>query len=157
MNLQARLQQTLHTEIPITQAMEISVHSYANGCLQLAAPLAPNINHKDTAFAGSVNAVVTLAGWSLIWCVLDQAALPGIIVIQDSTIQYLRPITSDFVATCCLPTAGDITRFLAVLRRKGRARLALQAEIWDAQQIAVRFTGRYVVQQAMAAQDQSID
>ena len=141
-----RLQATLHNEIPLSKAIGIIVGTYDNGCLTLRAPLGPNINHKDTAFAGSLNALVTLAGWSLIWLVLDTAGLSGKIVIQDSTIQYLRPVTQDFVARCCQPEAGDLARFLTMLRRKGRARLGLQAEIREADACAVSFSGRYVVQ-----------
>ncbi len=118
MNAQARLQATLHSEIPLSQAIGIAVHSYDDGCLALRAPLAPNINHKDTAFAGSLNALVTLTGWSLIWLLLDAEALRGKIVIQDSTIRYLRPVTQDFVARASLPPAEEIARFLLLLREK---------------------------------------
>jgi hypothetical protein len=148
-----RLQHTLETEIPITVAIGLRVAAYDNGMLLLAAPLAPNINHKDSVFAGSINAVVTLAGWSLLWCLLDQATLRGKIVIQDSTIQYLRPVTQylrpvtkDFVARCYLPAEAQVNRFLKVLGSKSRARLELHAEIWEAHTLAVNFTGRYVVQ-----------
>jgi thioesterase domain-containing protein len=140
-----RLQATLHTEIPISQDIGITVGPYDAGCLVLHAPLAPNINHKDTAFAGSLNAVATLAGWSLVWLVLDEAALSGKIVIQDSTIEYLRPVMGDFAARCCLPESDELTRFLTILRKKARARLQLQATIVEEGRMAVRFTGRYVV------------
>ena len=144
MDALCRLQATLHTEIPVSKDIGITVGAYDNRCLLLHAPLAPNINHKDTAFAGSLNAVATLAGWSLVWLVLDQAALRGKIVIQDSTIEYLRPVTGDFAARCCLPESDELTRFLTILRKKGRARLQLQATISEEDHIAVRFTGRYV-------------
>ena len=142
----SRLQETLYAEIPITRAIGLCAEGYANGCLMLSAPLKPNINHKDTAFAGSINAVATLAGWSLLWLVLDEASLSGKVVIQDSRIQYLRPITGDFGARCCLPAPERVAQFLTVLRRRKRARIELEAEIWEAQMPAVKFAGRYVVQ-----------
>ena len=142
----SRLQETLYAEIPITKAIGLRVEGYDNGCLLLYAPLLPNINHKDTAFAGSINAVATLAGWSLLWLVLDQARLSGKVVIQDSRIQYLRPIAGDFGARCCLPAPERVAQFLTVLRKKSRARIELEAEIWEAQMPAVKFAGRYVVQ-----------
>jgi thioesterase domain-containing protein len=141
-----RLQATLYNEIPLSKAIGIMVDNYDNGCLTLRAPLGPNINHKDTAFAGSLSALVTLAGWGLIWLVLDEARVSGKIVIQDSTIQYLRPVTQELVARCCQPEAGDLARFLAMLRRKGRARLELQAQVREAGVCAVSFSGRYVAQ-----------
>lgn len=141
----ARLQATLDHEIPIAKAIGITALRYQDGCLTLGAPLQPNINHKATAFAGSLNALVTLTCWSLIWLLLDAEALPGTIVIQDSSIAYLRPITQDFAATACLPTDGSVERFLAFLRKKNRARLELHAEIRQDDQLAVQFHGRYVV------------
>jgi thioesterase domain-containing protein len=151
MDALCRLQATLHAEIPISKEVGITVGAYDNGCLVLRAPLAPNINHKDTAFAGSLNATTTLAGWSLVWLALDEAALHGKIVIQDSTIEYLRPVTADFAARCCLPTSDELARFLTILRKKARARLQLQATISEAGHMAVRFTGRYVVQLTASA------
>jgi thioesterase domain-containing protein len=139
-----RLQATLHTEIPISKEIGITIGAY-NRCLVLHAPLAPNINHKDTAFAGSLNAIATLAGWSLLWLLLDEVSLRGKIVIQDSTIEYLRPVAGDFAARCCLPESAELARFLAILRKKARARLQLQATISEQDRVAVRFTGRYVV------------
>lgn len=145
MDALCRLQATLHTEIPISKDIGITVGPYNDGCLVLHAPLAPNINHKDTAFAGSLNAVATLAGWSLVWLTLDEAALSGKIVIQDSEIEYVQPVTSDFAARCCLPESDELSRFLTILRKKARARLQLHATIVEEDRLVVRFTGRYVV------------
>ena len=145
-----RLQHTLHSDIPLTKAIGLRVETSDPHSLTLFAPLGPNRNHKDTAFAGSINAVVTLAGWSLIWCTLDQEQLAGKIVIQDSTIQYLRPITTDFRAYCRAATSEDMKRFLSQLRRKRRARLELHVEIWEKEILAVRFRGRYVVELTQA-------
>lgn len=139
------LQETLNHEIPLTAHLGLRVAAYESGSLILAAPLAPNINHKDTAFAGSLNAVVTLAGWSLLWLVLREHRLPGKVVIQDSTIRYLRPVTRDFEARCNLPPTAELEQFVRVLRRKGRARLELHATIEEDGLRAVEFSGRYVV------------
>ena len=147
------LQATLASEIPISNAIGLTVVSCDQDGLTLAAPLGPNINHKDTAFAGSLNAVLTLAGWSLLWLIADAEAIPAKVVIQDSGIRYLRPVTRDFAARCRMPAPGDVERFLLILRRKGRARLELQADIVEDDAIAVAFSGRYVVQIAAAGLD----
>jgi thioesterase domain-containing protein len=89
--------------------------------------------------------VVTLSGWSLLWCLLDEYEIAGKIVIQDSAIQYLLPVAKDFAARCCLPEEAQVTRFLKILGSKRRVRIELHAEIWEDQRLAVRFTGRYVV------------
>lgn len=143
--LQCELQQVLHHEIPLSRQMRLTVHQYDGECLSLRAPLAPNINHKATAFAGSLNAVATLAGWGTMWLVLAEHGLRGTIVIQESTTRYLLPVGTDFVATCRLPMAHEAERFLAGLRRRGKARLPLAVSILDDDgRVAVAFTGTYV-------------
>lgn len=139
------LQETLHHEIPLSQAMGLTVSAYDGASLTLRAPLAPNINHKSTAFAGSLNALTTLAGWGLIWLITHEQELPSVIVIQESATRYLRPVGQDFVATCHTPPARQIERFLTALRERGRARLPLVVEILGRDgEVAVTFTGRYV-------------
>jgi thioesterase domain-containing protein len=143
--LARELQAVLLHEIPLSRQMDLTVHWYDGVCLALGAPLAPNINHKATAFAGSLNAVMTLAGWGTVWLVLREHSLHGTIVIQESTTRYLLPIGHDFTATCRVPSADETERFLAGLRRRGKARLALKVEILDGDgRVAVAFTGNYV-------------
>ena len=138
----------LAAEIPISRALGLAVAGFDNRCLTLTAPLAPNINHKDTAFAGSLNAVLTLTGWSMLWLIARRAAIPSKVVIQDSTIRYLHPVTRDFAAECRLPESAELERFLAILRKKGRARMELAAEIREDGRQVVAFGGRYVVQRS---------
>jgi thioesterase domain-containing protein len=142
------LQDTLNSEIPISTAIGLHVAGFEAGALTLAAPLAPNINHKDTAFAGSLNAVLTLAGWSMLWLIARREGIPAMVVIQDSTIRYLRPVGRDFAAECRLPAQAEVERFLLMLRRKGLARLELAADIRVGGDLAVAFSGRYVVQRS---------
>jgi thioesterase domain-containing protein len=138
------LQTTLHTELPVTQHLGIRVGSAGPEGVVLTAPLESNRNHKGTAFAGSLNAIATLAGWSWVWLLLRRQKLAGHVVIQDSTIDYQRPVTSDFVATCAAPEAAAVSRFLAVLRRRGRGRMRLKVQVHDRDGPAVAFAGRYV-------------
>ena len=139
------LQEVLHHEIPLSQQMGLMVHFYAGACLSLRAPLAPNVNHKATAFAGSLNAVMTLTGWGTTWLMLHEHSLRGTIVIQESTTRYLLPVGADFIATCHVPAAHEAERFLSGLRRRGKARLALKVDILDGDgRVAVAFTGNYV-------------
>jgi thioesterase domain-containing protein len=144
-HLLQRLQVTLLREIPITQYLGITVESYDNQQLTLRAPLAQNINHKGTAFAGSLNALLTLAGWGQLWLILTERNIPGKIVIQDSSSSYLLPIHSDFSAICHKPSVEHIMRVENTLKKYGKARIELQAEIRDEQELAVSFKGRYVI------------
>lgn len=145
-DLARELQDVLHHEIPLSRQIGLVVHDYDGERLSLRAPLAPNVNHKATAFAGSLTAVATLTGWGLTWLLLRAYDLEdGVIVIHESATRYERPVASDFIATCHMPPAPTIERFLAGLRRRGKARLALTVAISDGEgQVAVTFTGSYV-------------
>lgn len=141
----AALKAKLRTEIPATRRLKIEPARCDDDGVVLKAPLAANRNDKGTAFAGSLCALATLAGWSVIWLALRDAGLQGIIVIQDSTIRYLRPVTRNFEARCPMPTPAQLARLLTVLRKGGKARLTLPTAIREGGADAVTFTGRYVV------------
>lgn len=144
-DLARELEEVLHHEIPLSQRIGLTVERYDGTTLALRAPLAPNVNHKSTAFAGSLTAVATLAGWGLTWLLLRQRDLRGVIVIHESATRYQLPVAHDFVAVCHTPDEQAIERFVAALRRRGKARLALTVEIQDdAGRVAVVFTGSYV-------------
>lgn len=139
------LQATLYSEIPITQNMQIQVLTLDECGLTLCAPLDANINHKGTAFAGSLNAVATLAGWGLLWVLMHREGLMAQIVIQDSQIRYRHPVQQDFQATCDMPEPILLQRFFDQFRRKGLARMELTTRILVHGEVAVLLTGRYVV------------
>ncbi len=131
--------------MPLTEHLGIRIASFDAGALVLAAPLAPNRNHKGTAFAGSLNAVATLTGWATVWLLLRERGVPAHVVIQDSTVRYARPVTGDFRATCRQPSAEAVKALLETVRRRGRGRIELQVAVADAGGDAVAFRGRYVV------------
>jgi len=139
------LQETFHREIPITKQLGITVENYNGEQLTLKAPIGANINHKQTAFAGSLNSLVTLAGWGLLWLMLKELDIAANIIIQDSTCNYLHPVTRDFSASCRKPDPADINKFEKTLRTRGKARLELQSEIYEAGKAVVSFKGRYVI------------
>jgi len=49
--LPAELEQYLHEHIPLSKAMAVFVVSVAQDAVVLGAPLAPNINHRETVSA----------------------------------------------------------------------------------------------------------
>jgi thioesterase domain-containing protein len=139
-----KLEHTLHSEIPLSQTMGIRVTSYDGASLRLTAPLAPNINHKSTAFGGSLYSLAVLCGWGLLHIKLAEMGFKKHIVIQEGNIQYLLPVNADIQAECQLDEAA-LKRFLRTLSRHGLARLSLNTRIHHNGQTAVTFTGSYVV------------
>lgn len=123
------MQTYLHEHIPITAHLGVEVRAFENGAIRLRAPLAANINHRDTAFGGSLSSLGILAGWGLIHFSLTQLGLPSRIVIQSSRMEFLAPGDADFEATATLPDARAWERFCTMLEKKGRARLTLPSEV----------------------------
>jgi thioesterase domain-containing protein len=138
------LRTKLRRDMPITEALGLRVVGREGTGLVLSSPLAPNINHKGTAFAGSLNATATLAGWGTIWLVLREHGIRSHVVIQDSTVHYFRPVTGDFTARCKAPSAHAVERLVKAVTSKGRGRIELDVTIADASGDAVRFRGRFV-------------
>lgn len=132
--------------MPITTALGITVAELDGQRLSLMMPLAPNRNHKGTVFAGSLSALATLAGWSVVWLMLRDAGVAAHVVIQDAQIRYLAPTRSDVTATTEFPDAATWQRALNGLLRRGKARLALSAVLHDVDgEVVATFSGRYVV------------
>ncbi len=138
----------LRDHIPMAGAMKVTVTSFDESGLSLSAPLAPNVNPKRTAFAGSLYSVATLAGWGMVWLLTRALQLDCDIVIQEGTVSYLKPVTKDFNAVCALPDAAEWVRFNTMLRRKGKARIGLSASICEGPNLALRFRGIYAAQAA---------
>lgn len=147
MDERAYLEQLLHQDIPLTQAMGLGVLAWQDGELRLSLPLAANYNHKSSMFGGSLYSGAVLAGWGWLHLSLREAGVTdGHIVIQQGQIDYAEPVLSDAVAVCAAPEPAVWHRFLALYRRRGLARIALHSRILSGEAEAVRFSGQYVLQ-----------
>jgi thioesterase domain-containing protein len=140
----ALLERYLHQQIPLSAAMGVRVSMATPEHVRLAVPLAPNINHNETAFGGSAAALATLAAWALLHLRLADAGLQARLVIQRSSMEYEQPIPGDFEGVCRFTDEAAWERFRATLARRGRARLTLAAHlVYDARRVAT-FEGDFV-------------
>lgn len=121
------LRQFLYSRIPLTRTMEVDVVEVCGDYVTLGAPLAPNVNHRQTVFGGSASSLAILAAWSLVYMRLKRDIPRLRIVIQRNTTTYERPITGDFTATSTVNDAEAWERFESTLRRRGRARIHVGA------------------------------
>jgi len=143
-NNNSQLEAILRHEIPLTEFMGIEVFKYNGKTLSLRAPLAPNINHKSTAFGGSLYSLAVLAGWGFLYLKFQEKDLASTIVIHNSHISYDRPVSGEIVATCMAPEDKELEKFFTIYERKGKARISLHSIIMHDMQTAVTFTGNYV-------------
>ncbi|HYL70102.1 MAG TPA: YiiD C-terminal domain-containing protein [Candidatus Dormibacteraeota bacterium] len=138
------LERYLHEHIPLTRAMAVTVKSLEATGVLLAAPLAPNINHRDTVFGGSAAALAILAGWALLHVRLAAEGRPARLVIQRNTMEYVRPIAGDFTARAALVAEPHWSRFTNTLERRGRARVTVLALLEHAAEDVGHFSGEFV-------------
>jgi len=141
----ATLQNYLYAHIPISAAMGVEVVDVSEESVRLRAPLEPNINHRSTVFGGSAAAVATLAGWALLHTRLSQAGQGSRIVIQRSSVEYTNPIDDDFESLAMAPAVEAWNRFVATIRRHGRARIEIAVDLRLGDVVVGKFVGTYVV------------
>lgn len=146
----SELEAYLHEHIPLSAAMGVRVEEAAPGAIALWAPIAPNINHRGTVFGGSAASLATLAAWSLVHTRLAAGGVDARLVIQRGAIDYLKPLEGDFTARCAIADESAWSRFAAALARKGKARIAMTADLHCGGLHAATFTGAFV---ALAGRD----
>lgn len=137
-------EQFLHKQIPITKEMGINVIEFTPLRVKVSAKLEPNLNHKCTAFGGSINSLMTVCGWAMVYANIKEIDKDAHIVIQKSSINYLAPIDKDFIAECTL--LDEISRkiFFEMYNKHSKARLKLKVTCTDEQILLAEYEGQYV-------------
>lgn len=139
----AELEAYLHEHIPLSQAMQATVVAIDENAVVLRAPLGPNINHRQTAFGGSVSALAILAAWSALHVRCQAAGFDVRLVIQRNTMEYERPIQGEFTARAHIDES-DWRRFARLLARRGKARIAIASVLESEGRTVGRLSGDFV-------------
>lgn len=138
------IQRYLHDHIPLSRHLGARLLEAGFDAVRIAAPLAPNLNHRGTAFGGSISALAILSGWTWLFVNLRRDGFEGRIVIQSNAMDYVAPGEGEFTAACRAPTAERWEHFRAMLRDRGRGRMQLDADITVGARLIATFHGRYV-------------
>jgi thioesterase domain-containing protein len=146
------LEHYLHEHIPISAAMGVRVRSADVGSVVLDAPIAPNINHRDTVFGGSASTLAILAAWSLVHVRLRAEGLSCRLVIHDNCVDYTAPMLGDFSAAAKLAEPQSWDRALRMLERRGMARIEVECELESQGRSCGHFKGTFVAMSAAHAQ-----
>lgn len=139
------LAKRIRAQMPATRALRFSLLAGAAGSLVATAPLGPNVNHRGTAFGGSLSMLATVAGWAMARLLLRERDREAEVVIQKSRADYRAPICGDLLLRCRRPPAAERASFFEALGRWGRARLSLSCTAAaEGHEHAFRFEGAYV-------------
>ena len=144
----SELETYLHTYIPLTQAMQVSVLSIEPNQLVLTAPLQPNINPHHTVFGGSIATMLTLAAWCLLHTRLAAEGIANSLVVRHSSLDYDKPTAGDFKAVASLAEPDQWDAAVAILKQRGKAKIVVLAVLDYDGQITARFRGEFVALKA---------
>lgn len=139
----ARLERYMQRTIPLVGQMQVRVTAYGAAGLTLTAPLAPNINHEQTAFGGSLASLATLACWGYLWLLLEDE-VDMHMVVNEAHIRYLKPVTTTLAAECSAPDVETREKFLETLKRRGKARIELKALMSQGSTVCAEYLGSFV-------------
>ena len=131
--------ETWYRTIPVSQFMQVTPVLFTRACLQVTAPIAPNINPHQTMFAGSIYTLMTLAGWGMIWLQQQCSQVHGHIILADASVKYLKPVSTQPQVKVIWPNC-DLTPLL----RGKRVKIALAVELYCDDIMCATFTGQYM-------------
>lgn len=134
----------VHEHIPITTHLGAGIKNYDGESISISAPLDANINHRDSAFGGSLSAVAILSGWALLFIKMKELGLHTRLVIQGSNFDFSNPVTDNFEAVANLPHTQDYERFIKTLTKHGRARITINSDIFCRNESCGSHQGVYV-------------
>jgi thioesterase domain-containing protein len=138
------LQDYLYGHIPLSKAMAVEVRTATPQGVRLVAPLAPNINHRDTVFGGSASAVAILSAWALLHVSMLDANIKTRLVIQKNSMSYDLPMPGEFSAEAVAPAPEKWQRFLSTLLKHKRARISIRSVLHCGGQKVGEFEGDFV-------------
>jgi len=115
----------LQEHIPLSADIGVRVLTAGPRGVVLEAPLEPNVNHRSSAFGGSVAAVAMLAGWALVHLRLSAEGLAAETVIHRGEMRYDAPIYGPFRALCERVADKPWLRFTKAISKHGKGRIGL--------------------------------
>jgi thioesterase domain-containing protein len=138
------VQSYLEEHIPLSRGMGIDVVEAGPHAVSIEVPLALNVNHRSTAFGGSVAALAILAGWTLVHLRLRDEGFVTHTVIQSSSVRFDAPIHGPFRAVCKPIEESAWNRFTRALARRGKGRVYVAVDVLADGIAAATFEGAYV-------------
>ena len=141
--MEEQLERYLHESIPLTKAMGLRIVVASPARVLIECPLEPNINVHGTAFGGSIVALATITGWLWIHVYMRERKQTPKLVISESTMQYLEPVSGAFSAELRAPSDKVLRSFTQTFDRRGSARLDLNVSVLSGGEEVGLFQGTY--------------
>lgn len=139
----AALEAEILARIPLASAMGLRIRRYAGDELEMAAPLAPNVNDKGCAFGGSISSLLTLAGWGLIVLGLRGRGFECDLYVGDSHLRYQEPVWGELRGIARFEQAGALDALCDSLAARGKGNTRVVCELAGERRAATTLTARF--------------
>jgi thioesterase domain-containing protein len=140
----AQLSEALHEQIAMARFLNVRIAAFEEERLELAAPLAPTLNHRGVAFGPGVLTTAALAPWLLLVRWAWARRVRARIVLRRSEFEMHRPIDRDFRAVCDRLPQIDLDQFT----KTGKARFSAAARVvFDDGDPAAVYSGHFALVQ----------
>jgi thioesterase domain-containing protein len=137
----------LNRDIPVSKFLGFDFVEATPTRVHIRARLTENINHKGTAFGGSLYTLSVLAAYSLVYLGVEKEKIPtNNIVIQKGDIQYLAPVHSDFEVVCEFNGPKAYVKFYDDLQRWKKVRELIKVQVICQGKLCAKLDGVFVVQ-----------
>lgn len=144
--MEKNLKDWIGIKIPAVRNFEFGIQKIAPGFISLEVPLAAHINHKGTAFGGSLYNSAVLACYLLVYSELTKQNISSdSFVISDGKIKYLKPVAENFQVNVTWESL-EVASVVKALRSKKKARWILTANILCKGLTCAVFEGRFVLE-----------
>ena len=143
---QITLQEMIRQEIPLCDAMDLTVEVLTEKKITISAPMSANKNNHGSFFAGSIYSLSAITGWGLLTNYAHTNFAGSGVVVRKANAEYFHPIIDKKLTLSCeMPDPTIMEPFVERLNEKGRARLSLSIDIVSDEKLAVRFSGAYTI------------
>jgi len=139
------LEQVLWDRIPLSRHMGVQLDSITPDQAVLNLPLKPNLNHKGTAFGGSIYSGCALAGYGLfLFSLQERGFTTNNIVISEGSIDYTKPVDGDAEIIAQWRSQEERDVFFNSLKSRGKARVQIEAQVVVQGKVSAHFYGTFV-------------
>lgn len=138
-------EQWIRKTIPQLEYQQWKLVSFSQEGVECEAPLEPNRNIHQTAFAGSISSLMIICGWLQVQAWTEKFCPDAKIVLKSFELDYRRPVGSAMTIKSQKPENRQWEALKQSLEKKGRGTIRVKVVIMDDQKVLDLFEGLYYI------------
>lgn len=143
---QQKIIDTIFSQITLVKHLGLQAELVSKERVSFKALLSENLNHKSTAFGGSLYAIAVSSAYALVLAKLKESKVETEnIVIAQGQIKYIAPVDDDFVTDSQVQSVAENEIFLDRISANKKATLTVASKIFCNNKLCAEFIGLFVV------------